>query len=77
MMYHALFQCLMIAVVTAAHNQHSSCVPIPALSNQPSWIAWCKANCGNPPGSHPACKESSGIHAKCTCGQSSSKFNNF
>ena len=77
MMYYTLFNCLMIVVVTEAHNQQSSCVPIPALSNQPSWISWCKANCGNPPGSHPACKKSSGIHAKCTCGPSSCTFNNF
>ena len=74
MMYYTLFNCLMIVVVTEAHNQQSSCVPIPALSNQPSWISWCKANCGNPPGSHPACKKSSGIHAKCTCGPSSCTF---
>ena len=46
------------------------CVPIQQLSNQPSWISWCNTNCGNPPGSHPACN-GQGAHVKCKCGRTS------
>ena len=64
----------------AAHpiaKEPNSCTPIPELWNEQKWVTWCKTNCGNPAGSHPACN-GTGAHVKCTCGYSAcNTFNYF
>ena len=57
-------------------NIQDSCVPVRKHLYQPKWIAWCKTNCGNPPGSHPACR-GTGVHVKCKCSVDSSASERF
>ena len=72
-MQEILYFASLAVLLTGAESAQQKCIPILELANQANWITWCNTNCGNPPGTHPACT-GEGVHAKCTCGPTHGNF---